>query len=113
MNMQEPSSPNGISSVSQKALSQANKFWRSGFVYIALVALVIGFALINPKFFTIDNFSVIGRQTAITAVVAFGMTFVITAAEIDLSVGSIVGLVVMISTLVLEAGFGPVAGRLR
>ena len=83
--------------------------WKSGFVYIVLFALIAIFALISDKFLTLENFAVIGRQTAITAVIAFGMTFVITTAEIDLSVGSIVGLTVMVSTLTLEAGFGPIA----
>ena len=32
------------------------------------------------------------RQISITAIVAFGMTFVITAAQIDLSVGSVIAL---------------------
>jgi ribose transport system permease protein len=77
-----------------------------------LVALIIIFSLINDKFFSLDNFFVIGRQTAITAVIAFGMTFVITTAQIDLSVGSIVGAVVMVSTLTLQAGFGPVIAAL-
>jgi ribose transport system permease protein len=88
------------------------QLWRSAFVYIVLVALIIIFSLINEKFFSLENFFVIGRQTAITAVVAFGMTFVITTAQIDLSVGSIVGVVVMVATLTLEAGFGPVIATL-
>lgn len=88
------------------------QLWRSAFVYIVLVALIIIFSLINEKFFSLENFFVIGRQTAITAVVAFGMTFVITTAQIDLSVGSIVGVVVMVATLTLEAGFGPVMATL-
>jgi len=92
-------------SIGKKAL----ELGRSGFVFIALIVLIAVFGLMNENFFTLDNFSVIGRQTAITAVIAFGMTFVITTGEIDLSVGSIVGLVVMVSTLVLQAGWGPVA----
>ena len=81
---------------------------RNQFVYLVLVGLVIVFGLINPRFFSLENFSIIGRQTAIVAVIAFGMTFVLTAGHIDLSVGSIVGLVVMVSTVVLERGGGPV-----
>lgn len=88
-------------------LMRIGAFARSQFVYIALVGLVVIFGLINPRFFSLENFSVIGRQTAIVAVIAFGMTFVLTAGHIDLSVGSIVGLVVMISTITLEAGGSP------
>ncbi len=88
------------------------EFIRSGFVYFVLIALIVGFSLINDRFFSMDNFAVIGRQTAITAVIALGMTFVITTAEIDLSVGSIVGCVVMISTLTLQAGMNPLIASL-
>ena len=80
----------------------------SGFVYIVLLLIIVIFSLINQNFCTPGNFSVIGRATAITAVIAFGMTFVITTGEIDLSVGSIVGLVVMVSTLALQVGLGPI-----
>lgn len=85
---------------------------RGQFVYIVLIALVIIFGIINPRFFSLENFSVIGRQTAIIAVIAFGMTFVLTAGHIDLSVGSIVGVVVMVSTLALEQGAGTLLASL-
>lgn len=81
---------------------------RNQFVYLVLIGLVVVFGLINPRFFSLENFSIIGRQTAIVAVIAFGMTFVLTSGHIDLSVGSIVGLVVMVSTVVLERGGGPI-----
>jgi ribose transport system permease protein len=83
-----------------------NNLWKEQFVYIVLVVIMLVFGLVNPRFFTLENFAVIGRQTAIVAVVAFGMTFVLTSHNVDLSVGSIVGLVVMIATMSLEAGAG-------
>ena len=46
------------------------------------------------------------------SLIAFGMTFVITAAQIDLSVGSIVGLVGVISTMALGWGWGLVGASL-
>lgn len=88
--------------------TKLKKIWETGFVYIALISLIIVFSLISDKFLSLANFSVIGRQTAITAVVAFGLTFVITTGEIDLSVGSIVGLVVMTATLSLQEKLGPI-----
>mgnify|MGYP001089679764 CR=1 FL=1 len=62
----------------------------------ALVVLVILFTIINKRFFTINNIINIFTQVSITAIIAFGMTFVITAAQIDLSVGSVLALSGMI-----------------
>lgn len=80
--------------------------WRNRFIYIVLVLLIAVFSLLNKNFFSLENFGVIGRQTAMVSLIAFGMTFVITAAQIDLSVGSIVGLVGVISTMALGWGWG-------
>lgn len=80
--------------------------WRNWFIYIVLMLLIITFSLLNKRFFSLTNFGVIGRQTAMVSLIAFGMTFVITAAQIDLSVGSIVGLVGVMATLSLHWGLG-------
>jgi len=85
---------------------KAGSSWHNWFIYLVLVALVIVFSLLNKHFFSLTNFGVIGRQTAMVSLIAFGMTFVITAAQIDLSVGSIVGLVGMTSTMALQCGCG-------
>ena len=78
--------------------------WRKWFIYIVFIALIFIFSFLNENFATLDNFMIIGKQAAIVGLLTFGMTFVITAAEIDLSVGSIVALVGMVSALCLEAG---------
>ena len=61
-------------------------------VFLALVALIIFFALTSDVFFSTANFANIGRQTTLVTIMAVGMTFVIVAAEIDLSVASILKL---------------------
>ncbi len=82
--------------------------WRTWFIFLFLIGLVGLFAVIDmlvsetPGFLSPENFYIIGRQTAMVSLVAFGMTFVITAAQIDLSVGSIVALVGMVSSLALS-----------
>lgn len=61
----------------------------------ALVAmLLIGavFALLAPEFLSQGNLLNLGRQAAVLAIVACGMTMVIISANIDLSIGSIVAL---------------------
>ncbi len=80
--------------------------WRSWFIYLALILLIIAFSLLDSKFLTLGSFRVIGQQTAMVALMAFGMTFVITAAQIDLSVGSIMGLVGVMAAFGLQWGLG-------
>lgn len=72
------------------------------FVYILFIAIVIVASVLDQRFFTVSNFLVICKQTATTAVVAFGMTFAITGGEIDLAVGGVACLSGMIATFVLE-----------
>jgi D-xylose transport system permease protein len=59
---------------------------------IALVAIWIYFYWSNDVFLDPRNFSNLMRQTAVTGVLAVGMLMVIVTGQIDLSVGSIVGL---------------------
>jgi len=59
-------------------------------VGLVLVALVMFIA--TPKFLTTQNLLNVGVQAAVTAILAFGMTFVIVTAGIDLSVGSVAAL---------------------
>jgi ribose/xylose/arabinose/galactoside ABC-type transport system permease subunit/ABC-type sugar transport system substrate-binding protein len=58
----------------------------------ALIALVIAMSALSGDFLTTDNLLNIGVQAAVTAILAFGVTFVIVSAGIDLSVGSVAAL---------------------
>jgi ribose transport system permease protein len=73
---------------------------------LALVALIFGF-LVGPQFFRSANLELIARQTAIVCTAALGMTMVIVAGGIDLSVGSVVALTTVVIALQLRAGWGP------
>ena len=53
---------------------------------------MVVFGLLSPTFLSRRNFEILAKQTAINAILAIGMTFVILTGGIDLSVGSIVGL---------------------
>ena len=66
-----------------------------------LLALCIVLWILTPYFLTVSNLLNIAEQTAIIAIVATGMTFVIITAGIDLSVGSVLAFsgVVMASLL--------------
>jgi len=91
--------------------------WRRYVIYIGFVVVFGFFAILlgDQGFLSPNNLLNILSQTAIIAVIAVGMTFVISAAEIDLSVGSVAGLssvtaAMTISTLGLIPGI--VAGLL-
>ncbi|MET8545287.1 substrate-binding domain-containing protein [Kitasatospora sp. NPDC004799] len=58
----------------------------------ALIALVVAMSALSGDFLTTDNLLNVGVQAAVTAILAFGVTFVIVSAGIDLSVGSVAAL---------------------
>ncbi|RPI50658.1 MAG: ABC transporter permease, partial [Acidobacteria bacterium] len=73
---------------------------------LVLVALLFGF-LIGPRFFSPANLELMARQTAIVGVAALGMTMVIVAGGIDLSVGSVIALSTVVVALFLREGSWP------
>jgi len=81
---------------------------RGVLVGLVVVALIFG-ALIGPQFFSAANLELMARQTVIVCVAALGMTMVIVAGGIDLSVGSVVALSTVVVALLLRAGSSPVA----
>ncbi|MET7570729.1 substrate-binding domain-containing protein [Streptomyces sp. NPDC005492] len=58
----------------------------------ALIVLVVAMSALSGDFLTTDNLLNVGVQAAVTAILAFGVTFVIVSAGIDLSVGSVAAL---------------------
>ena len=61
-----------------------------------LVLLVVAMALLSRDFLTTRNLLNVGSQAAVVAILAFGSTFVIIAAGIDLSVSSTAALAAMV-----------------
>ncbi|MBD3779047.1 MAG: ABC transporter permease [Micrococcales bacterium] len=60
---------------------------------IALAAIgVVGYVTAGSRFASVDNLLVVLSTASIIGVISIGMTFVITAGGIDLSVGSVLGL---------------------
>src|ERR1700682_6142620 len=76
--------------------------WRRIGVLAALVLLVIAPSLLSPRFLTVPNLLNVLRQVAIVGILALGMTFVILTRGIDLSVGSILGISVVLYAGLLE-----------
>ncbi len=72
-------------------------FW----VSVALLLLVVFMTALEPSFGTVDNAANITRNFAPFGIMALGMTVVIITGGIDLSVGSIMGLVAIVAGLFL------------
>lgn len=71
---------------------------------LGLLALCAALWAATPYFMTVSNLLNVMEQTAINAVIAVGMTFVIVSGGIDLSVGSIVALSGVVLASALAAG---------
>jgi ribose/xylose/arabinose/galactoside ABC-type transport system permease subunit len=102
---------------------------RSGLL-LALIILFVILSLIAPNFLSVRNLLNVLRQVAFVGIIACGMTLALIAAEVDLSVGSVVaftssllavlydkvGLPLWLATViaVLQAGLvGILAGMIR
>ena len=90
---------------------------RESAILLVLIAIVIIFSCLSPQFFKLSNFMTILRQVSILAIVSVGMTVVLVSGGIDLSVGSIVSVVSVITSMAavnlsLPVGLAVVIGLL-
>lgn len=78
--------------------------WSKFIVYIAFVVMFIFFSiwLHDKGFLSLINVLNITRQTAMITIMAVAMTFVISAGQIDLSIGSITALSSLVCALALK-----------
>ena len=72
--------------------------------FLTLIALFVGLSLGSPHFLTSTNLSSVVRQTAVINIMALGMTMIIIAGGIDLSVGSILAMGGLLGTMAMEKG---------
>ncbi|WP_258069914.1 ABC transporter permease [Arthrobacter sp. SX1312] len=70
-----------------------------GLVIALALLLVVGAVTSGERFLNVENMLTILRYASIIGVVSIGVTFVITAGGIDLSVGSVLGLTTVVASL--------------
>lgn len=89
-------------SVTEKLFGSTKSYFkRNAGIMIGLVALCVVIAFRSDSFLTYENIMNVLRQSAQNIFIASGMTIILIAGGIDLSVGSVVGLVgVMVGTMV-------------
>ena len=71
-------------------------------ISIFIVVLILLVSLRSPYFLTLDNFRDILLNISVLAIVALAQTMVIITRGIDLSVGSMIGLVAMMVAFVIK-----------
>ena len=82
-------------------------------VFVALIAVMVVFSAIDEHYFTMANLIDIVDQSTINGLIAIGMTFVIVTGGIDLSVGSVMAIViVLVGRLLTEQGMDPISATI-
>ncbi|MFJ8261890.1 ribose ABC transporter permease [Rummeliibacillus sp. NPDC094406] len=79
---------------------------------LGLLLIIIIISIMSPSFLTATNIFNVLRQVSVSALIAFGMTFVILTGGIDLSVGSTLALTGAISAGMLASGMDPILAML-
>ena len=76
-------------------------------VTVGLVILCIVFGILNPMFFSGKNVGNLLRQIAPILMIGIGQSYVLITGNIDLSIGSVVGMSCMISATLMTNGVNP------
>lgn len=79
--------------------------WKNYVIYYIFSGVIVLFSILlfDKGFISGNNMMNIARQTAMTSIMAVGMTFVLSTGEIDLSFGSVVALSSIVCALTLNA----------
>jgi ribose transport system permease protein len=96
--------PVARASRSRAARERAARIVRNSGILLAFIVLVVLGALQSEHFLTFENLTNVARQASIAGILGIGMTFVILTAGIDLSVGSILGIVAIAYAAMLANG---------
>ena len=77
-----------------------------------LLAIFVVTWIVEPKFVSAYNLQNIIRWTSLFGIISIGVAFVIITGGIDLSIGSLIGLVGCLLPMLLAAGYSPVIALL-
>ncbi len=81
-------------------------------VTVGLIFLCIVFGIMNPIFFSSRNLANLLRQIAPILLIGIGQSYVLITGNIDLSIGSVVGMSTMISATLMTKGVAPLVAVL-
>jgi len=94
-----------VTGIEERTLWQKVRTSQPFWVTMAMLLLSVAIGLYQPSFVTTNNIANVTRNFAPIGIMALGMTCVIVTGGIDLSVGSIMGLVAIVAGLFLTADF--------
>jgi ribose transport system permease protein len=78
-----------------------------GGLLLAVVCLALLIGIPHPEFLDPRSIVTVLRQTAFSGIIAFGMVYLISMIEIDLSVGAIYCWVATVAALLIDSGLDP------
>ncbi|HEY2769887.1 MAG TPA: ABC transporter permease [Solirubrobacteraceae bacterium] len=108
-----PADPTDDGRSSLRAVGKRALEVESNSVLLATIALVLVIGVIHPDFLEWSQLKDTLQQSVYVGVIAGGMAFLISMREIDLSVGSMFGLGMVCSALLMQGGMDPwIAGPL-
>jgi ribose transport system permease protein len=79
----------------------------SNSVLVATVALAVVIGVLHPEFLAWDQIKDVLAQSVYVGILAAGMAFLLSMRELDLSVGSVFGLTLIASGLLMRDGMAP------
>lgn len=85
-------------------LRQKLRGFREGGMLLAVISTAAIFTILDPGFAEFGNLANIASQISFLAILAVAMTYVLIAGEIDLSVGSMLGLLTIVFGLLMREG---------
>ena len=88
----------------------ASRFVREKNIAVILIVAAIVLTILEPRFLSLDNLNAISRQIVPVGLIALGQFFVITSANIDLSLGYASTLWAIVLGVMYGLEFGIVAG---
>lgn len=81
-------------------------------VTFGLVIMLIAFSFINPVFFSQRNVNNLLRQIAPILLIGIGQSYVLITGNIDLSIGSVIGMSAMVSATLMSHNVAPIVAML-
>jgi len=88
-----------------RALRMPLQMGQAGWITVSVIVIGLFMCAISPAFRTYDNIFNDVRNFGFIAIMGMGQMLVIITGGVDLSVGSVMGLVGIVTCLVLQAGF--------
>lgn len=76
-------------------------------VTLGLIAMCIVFSILSPSFYSGRNVGNLLRQIAPILIIGIGQSYVLITGNIDLSIGSVVGMSCMLSATLMTKGLNP------